>query len=181
MMEVEWWRELSWRVVATATSAQQPTIRAWMLAPDDGPDGSWTDLTFGVVALERGDSPWIGSWYTRGWVARSKHAELVVGHGPAFADPPLVWVGERHSCDESMQSWAGSDYVFRVEDGRLPTLDEITTVDPSENCVESIAVRFEPEPPLRFVSTAGRYTHTFTFDRATASFRSSSVTDRDSR
>ena len=164
MMEVDWWRGLSWRVVATDSG---PNVRAWMLRPDDEPDGSWTDLTFGVVALEAGGSARIGSWSTRGWVGRSEHRELSVGLGPSFQDPAWIWVSERHSCDDREDGTiAGNEYFFRIDGGRLAAVDELLTVDPSQHCVRSIDARFESEPPLRFLVEEDGRPHRYVFDEA---------------
>jgi len=137
-----------------------------MLVPDDEPDGSWTDVTFGVVAME-GSPTRIGSWSTRGWVGRSKRAELSVARGPAFQDSPWIWVSERHSCDDrGGDQEAGTEYFFRIDGDRLATVDQLIAIDPTQRCVKSIDARFEAEAPLRLVVEADEETSRYAFGEA---------------
>jgi len=147
VMEVAWWRELTWTVAATRRRAAEgePTIDVWMLHNEE-PDGSWADLSYGVVRVEG-----VGQegFVSRGWVTRSPGLRLdleVEGRGVGA----VIRVGVRYGCPGGE---AGKDVVFRVRADGLAKLDELHTVDPSVDCARSWTTRIASTEPVVLQTT----------------------------
>lgn len=153
VIEPEWWREHPWTVVAVATHGK---LTAWLLRPGPAADGSWLDLSLGIL----GDGGAFGLWISRGWVARAERVELVILPAPGAG---LVAVSERFV--DTDDRFGAYEHFFARDAGAVREVDELVVVEGSDAPPsEAYTSAFVPGPtPTYRIAHDGR-ARTFVFD-----------------
>jgi hypothetical protein len=166
LIEPAWWRQYRWTVVST--NQARDGMKVWLLRPEPALDGSYVDVSVGVIRVPLENQLARATWISRGWVARSKKVDLVIATAPGYPDPPVFAISERFADAEG--GLGVSEYVFRLEGDKLRLLDELVTVDASEQTAASYDSGFVPGPSLTFRTEHDGRVDTFVFDPATGRF-----------